>query len=608
MSTVAIYARKSSESEERQVASIESQIAAAREICTRNQIGEPRVFTEAMSAKEPGRPVFNALMQQVHRGRVSTIVCWKLDRLARNPIDGGAVVWAMDKRRLTSIVTPQSTFTNTSNDKFWMGLEFGMAKKYVDDLSDNVRRGIRQKVQNGWLSARPPLGYLNDRNTKTIVADPARFPLVRKLWDHMLTGNYTAHEVHRIAVDRLGLRARTLRGGDGGPLAVSVIYKLFRNPFYYGLITHEGAVHPGAHPPMVTKAEFDIVQTVLSRTSNRRPKAHVFTYTGMLRCGECGSAITAERKVNRQGHAYTYYHCTKRKPGVPCSQGSIEERELERQIATFLDSITITKELEEWAVAMLQKYRQEETEKHLASTKSLQVRRENIKKELSELLSIRLRGLVTDDEYNSKKRELEDEEVKLREFFGDTDQTFENVLHRTMQVYRFACRAKQIFEKGDLEAKRDILHFTSSNLTLRSKKLHIEPEKPLFFVQRTLQSPDARAFMIEPAHLRESQHQKGRFARGFSQWQTLFKDVRIYYRTHLSPMPSPLRALLADPASPSHPKQSRSPAAPAGQIATVGRTALSPTGPVSWSSSQAVQLTYGGTAAAPDGTGGVGGP
>lgn len=530
MSAVAIYARKSSESEERQVASIDSQISAARDVCTRNGFTEPRVFTEAMSAKEPGRPVFNEMMRLVQSGRVSTIVCWKLDRLARNPVDGGTVIWAMDKRRLGSIVTPQSTFANTSNDKFWMSLEFGMAKKYVDDLSDNVRRGIRQKIQRGWLSARPPLGYLNDRNTKTIVNDPARFPLVRRLWDLMLTGNYTVHELHRVAVERISLRARAFNGGDGGPLAVSVLYKLFRNPFYYGLITHEGTLHPGAHHPMVTKAEFDRAQTLLGGTSNRRPKTNLFAYTGMIRCGTCGCAITAERKRNRQGHRYTYYHCTRRKPGTACTEKVIEERELERQIATYLDSITITPQLEEWAIAMLQKYRQEETDAHLAQTKSLHVRQEALKRELSELVSIRLRGLLTDDEYMEKKRDLENERVKLRELLGDGDQTLTSVFEKTIEMYRFAGRAKHIFENGDLEAKRDILRFTSSNLTLQNKKLRIEPHEALFYVQRTLRSPEARQFMIEPGNFREGQRQSGPHSRGFSQWQTLFHDVRTFFR------------------------------------------------------------------------------
>lgn len=543
MSHIAIYARKSSESEERQVASIESQIDVARDLVTRNHMDEPTVYTEAKSAKEPGRSVFNDIMQKVHKGRIDTIVCWKLDRLARNPIDGGAVVWAMDKRKLQAIVTPQNTFTNTSNDKFWMSMEFGMAKKYVDDLSDNVRRGIRAKAQQGWLSARPPIGYINDRNTRTIITDPQRFPLVRQLWELMLTGTYTVHQLHRVAIERLGLRARALRGGDGGPFAQSAMYKLFRNPFYYGLIVHDGEHFPGAHPPMVTKSEFDAVQTVLGRRSNPRPRAHVFVYAGMLQCGECGSAITAEKKVNRQGHAYTYYHCTRSKSRVKCSQKSIEERELERQVMRFLDSITITRNLENWAIGMLQKYREEQSSNNLARTRALQIRAEGVKKEISELVSIRLRGLVTDQEYTEKKRELEDERVKLHEFLEDEDLTFSNVIDRTIEVYQFARRAKEIFQTGDLEVKRDILQFTSSKLVLKDKSLRIEPHKPLFFIQRTLQSPDARVFMREPSDLGEAQRKGETFVKGFHEWQTQFHDVREFCL--LSPIPRITKTLRA---------------------------------------------------------------
>src|SRR3989304_6405528 len=175
MSQYITYCRKSSESEERQVLSIESQIKELKELARRLDLPASEVLSESQSAKYPGRPVFNEIIRRIQKGQVRGIICWKLDRLARNPVDGSALIWALDQNMIHEIVTPHGTFKNNSNDKFLMQLEFGMAKKYVDDLSDNVKRGNRAKLERGWNPGLPPLGYLNDPKNRTIMRDPDRF-------------------------------------------------------------------------------------------------------------------------------------------------------------------------------------------------------------------------------------------------------------------------------------------------------------------------------------------------------------------------------------------------------------------------------------------------
>src|SRR5262245_15068932 len=119
-----IYARKSTESEDRQVLSIDSQVHELREFARSRGIQVATVLSEARSAKAPGRTVFGGLMRELARERAQGILCWKLDRLARNPVDGGALIWAFDEGKLREIATPQRSFSNTGNDKFWMQLEF----------------------------------------------------------------------------------------------------------------------------------------------------------------------------------------------------------------------------------------------------------------------------------------------------------------------------------------------------------------------------------------------------------------------------------------------------------------------------------------------------
>ena len=232
-----IYCRKSSEAEDRQVLSIESQINELNCLAEKRGLSVFEVLTEARSAKAPGRPVFNEMMQRIYRGEAQGIICWKLDRLARNPIDGGAIIWAMKQHGL-EIITPTQTFRQADDNTILTYLEFGMAQKYIDDLSRNVKRGLRTKIEKGWCPGIAPLGYLNnkfkDKGDKDIVKDPERFPLVRRMWDLMLTGLYTPPQILTIATNKWGFRTRQMKKLGGTPLARSGIYRIFTNPFYYG--------------------------------------------------------------------------------------------------------------------------------------------------------------------------------------------------------------------------------------------------------------------------------------------------------------------------------------------------------------------------------------
>ncbi|MDX9859258.1 MAG: recombinase family protein [candidate division Zixibacteria bacterium] len=528
MEKIAIYARKSTESEDRQVLSIDSQIRELRQYAQAKGWTIASVFSESKSAKSPGRPIFTKLMESVQAGKFDAILCWKLDRLARNPVDGGALIWALDEKTLHAILTPQRELANNGNDKFWLQLEFGMAKKYVDDLSDNVKRGNRAKLEQGWLPQCAPLGYRNDKETKTIVKDPERFAIVKRMWQHLLTGQYSVTEIHRRAIEDWGLTNGVRSNGYGRPLARSAVHYLFRNPFYYGALRYNGVLYVGAHQPMISKRDFDKAQRILDIESMPKPHRHSFTYTGLLRCGNCGAAITAEHKKNRYGHRYIYYHCTRHKYPYDCAEKAIEERQLEKQLADWTSSISLPKGFLKWALAASDEMDREDGAAFQSEKPELRRKLSLLGSELDELLNMRLARLIDDDEFAKRKAALKERMAVLQERIDRPEQTISQRRATLEQVFAAAENAHTVFNSGSEDRKKRLLRASCSNLLLRDKKALITAREPYREIQKTVEIATAKNAMFEPQILGQLQPRKRAASPAFSIWWGLVKKVRTF--------------------------------------------------------------------------------
>jgi DNA invertase Pin-like site-specific DNA recombinase len=528
MSQYVIYCRKSSESEEKQVLSIESQIKELDEFSKRLSLPISEILTESQSAKSPGRPIFNDMMKKLYKGQYNGVVCWKLDRLARNPIDGSALVWALDQGKISEILTPHGSYKNNSNDKFLMQIEFGMAKKYVDDLSDNVRRGNRAKLERGWLPGLPPLGYLNEPKERTIIKDPERYPLIRKMWELLLKG-VSPSKIFETANEKWGFRTRIFKKSGGKPLSLSSLYKIFGNPFYYGLIERKEGVFQGKHEPMITEEEFWKAQEILGRRGRPRPKNHQFAFTGLIRCGECGCMITAEEKINRYGYHYAYYRCTKKKRGVPCRQKYINLNDLEKQISEYLAKIHVPEQLLKLAIEYLKEEGKEENEKYSDIQRSLEKAYDNCQKKLDNLNQMRLKDLIDDEEYVKEKKNLLEEKIRLEESLKDGNDNGKKSMELTEKAFVFASQAKDRFQNGLLEDKRTILQGLGSNLLLKDKKLLIQIEKPLILIEKGLNEVNDGNDTLEPQKSCTFEPKTGVAASKFDSWYTVVEDVRTFF-------------------------------------------------------------------------------
>ena len=138
-----LYARKSTDVEDKQVLSIDAQLTELREYAVRENIEISAEYIEKQSAKVPGRPIFNKMIKEIETFG-GNILAWNPDRLARNSVDGGKVIYLLDTGKLASIKFPTFWFYNTGQGKFMINMAFGQSKYYVDSLSENTKRGLRQ--------------------------------------------------------------------------------------------------------------------------------------------------------------------------------------------------------------------------------------------------------------------------------------------------------------------------------------------------------------------------------------------------------------------------------------------------------------------------------
>lgn len=476
-----VYCRKSSEQQERQALSIQSQIDRAKQLAKEQNLCIKGVFQESKSAFEPHvRPVFSDMVERIKAGKAQGIIAWHPDRLSRNEIDAAAITYMLRTEQLKDLKFGSYHFDN-SPEGIWM-LQMALSQSQYDSAKKgrDVKRGLAKKLEMGWIPGPPPLGYLNDKINKTIIKDPERFDLVKKMWDLMLTGNYTPPKILDIANNEWGFRTRKTKRIGGNPMSRSTVYKILTNPFYFGLIRYGGEEVPGKHPPMITLDEFNRAQKLLGRKGKPRPKKHEFSYTGQINCGECGCLITAETKEKlikstKEIKEYTYYHCTRKKTDVNCSQRKyIREENLEKQIDNILGSVTILPQFLHWALEALNEVNDQEIADRTKIYKSKQKAVNTAQKQLDELTRMRYRLLIDDDTFLKEKDLLVNKISRLKEDLRATEHRAENWLELTEKTFEFTTYARKWFAEGDLQAKREILSSLGTNMLLEDGVLAIE--------------------------------------------------------------------------------------------------------------------------------------
>lgn len=473
-----MYLRKSSDSEERQQASIPAQERELIEFAHRRSltiIGAP--IKETMSAKRPGRPAFNRMLDAIQAGDADGIVCWHLDRLARNPLDGGRIMQALGDGVIKEIVSPNRSYTN-SDDKLMMSIEFGMSTKYVDDLARNIARGRRQSLDEGRWPGPPKLGYVRDKNLRLLVPDSERFHLVKRLFLERLDG-VPVLELVRRAREEWGLTTPRHGKMGGKAIGVSQMYKLLCDPFYAGVLKFKGQTCSGKHTPMLTWDEFQAVQALMSRgaTDTPKPKEHTFTYQGLMHCGQCNSLVSGERKVNRYGYRYTYYHCCrKRRTYLFCPERSIEETEVDRQVEEFLASLVLPDDVYELMVKLLPQLSDEVSMAQRQAAERINRQLADIEKQLRRVRKLCVEEVLSEEDFREEHERLLSDQRSLDASLRKAE-TSALCIEPFQRDLSFVNQAILAFRDGTDAKKREIVKSVASNLVLKDKMLHISAKK-----------------------------------------------------------------------------------------------------------------------------------
>jgi len=470
-----IYCRKSTEEEERQILSIEAQLTELREYAKQNNLFVVKEFTEKQSAKEPGRPVFNEMLSQIEKGEASGILAWNPDRLARNSIDGGRIIYLVDTGKIQSLKFPTFWFEPTPQGKFMLSVAFGQAKYYTDNLRENILRGIRQKIRRGELPAKAPLGYFNEPRLRTIEPDKKTFNKVKEILRAFATGEYTLTKIQS-KMFSLGLV-----GKDGKPLHLSTIQNMLTNPFYYGHFRYRGEVHQGSRKPMISKKLFDKIQEALITNGKPRKKRGPknFQFLNFAVCGECGYAITAERHIKKSGLKFVYYRCTHKSKTRKCSQNHfLREENFAEQIKETCQKVSLS---DVWRDRFLGKLKEWENENRQTSdlfAQNLKTELSAIKTKIDRLMDGYLEGSFELAEFQEKKNKLMAEKKDIEEKLSDFERKGNHWLELTKNWVLEANQAKNLALEDNFPEMKNFIKKIGSNRKIKDQKLEIEFKKP----------------------------------------------------------------------------------------------------------------------------------
>ena len=461
-----IYCRVSSKEQEETGYSLPAQEKLLIEYANRKGFEVVKVFAVAESASgEKQRKIFAEMMDYMQKKDVLILLCEKVDRITRNLKE--AVVandWIENnkERQLHFVKQNLAIHKNSNSDeKFRWDIEIVLAKKYISNLSEEVKKGQKEKIAQGWLPSKPPLGYetIGEKGHKTHIIDTKKGPFVKKAFEYYSTGNHSLLSLREKLYEE-GLRTRS-----GSKLSKSRLEDILRDPFYMGSIRWNDIIYTnGLHAPLISKELFEKVQFMLTRGKSPHYKRHTFQFSKMMECGECGGSISGEIQKGT-----IYYSC---KHNRPCKQkGMTKETDLDISLMgvfRFFENIA-----EKEADMIRDKIKADhklEAEYKESTLKALDLRYSSLQRQLDILYNDRLSEKITPEKWESKQKEIDDEQAQIIGQIEKLKNEETKYFELYINILDLARRAREIYEKRSPEERRLLLLHIFSNIILKDKK------------------------------------------------------------------------------------------------------------------------------------------
>jgi|SRR5579871_751105 len=516
-----LYARRSTDE---QSASIEGQLKELMPLAEQRGLNVVKVLTESRSAKAPGRPVFDALMQMLQDGEADAILCWHLNRLTRNEKDSGDLRWNLRTGVIKEIQTPNRIYKPEDN-AYITAVETAGGEQFIVDLTEASKRGTRNKLSNGGVPFKAPPGYVNDIAAKNVQIDPVLFPILKKAFQMMLTGQYSVARMHQIMSQEWGMKVH----GGMKPIVRESVYTIFKSVFYTGFFRYKGDLYEGKYEPMITMDEYERLQRIVRRKSVPRPQKHAFTFSGLIRCGRCGHAVCADRKrkvlaTNGEVRHYTYYLCAQ--GGKGCYRTSVREERIEARIQALLAEIAMPQSFFDLAREGVRLWK----ERHQETTETVRVQQgqslKEVERKISDLLTLRLENLLTNEEYLSKKQEFQELRNSILANMEKANDNVERMWETVENVAEFLSYAPTAFQNGDATVKRRIAGLLMEKCELMDGALQVRMNPMLATVRATAETVHADLRKLEPLDTSSGSEQMSALIRKNAHWRTCLDDVR----------------------------------------------------------------------------------
>jgi len=466
-SHAALYARVSSR-EQADGYSIDAQLKLLRAFAHEHGFSVEREFVDVETAKHSGRPQFGEMLAYLKKHRtVVHLLVEKTDRLYRNFKD----YVALDEFELEIHLVKEGTrlsHQSTSHEKFIHGIKVLMAKNYIDNLREEVTKGMLEKASKGLPPGRPPLGYRNNKETRGIDVDPVIGPWVKRIFEWYASGVYSLERLcHHLFQEGFIFQSSKPK------MAPTTLEKVLKNPFYVGRFHFAGQTFVGKYPRLIGEGLFKAVQAAFRAHHRPKQQKHTFAFTGLLTCAECGCAITAEKKKGK----YVYYHCTHRHG--PCSQKAVvREEELDRQFQAVVEAVQVGTEWVGEVEGELRRSTAEDEQFQQEMRQGLIRRIEALEHRLDKGLEACLDGTLADAVWKKKSGEWREEMERLRESLHQKQSTPQQNEKPGHDLLKLARKATGLYRRQSPVQKKSLLRILCASSTLRDGRIQVIYRQP----------------------------------------------------------------------------------------------------------------------------------